>query len=178
MELTSNSSAIRKLDASDLLGAKRTTVRPLDPRGADDVPNVKPTPRTEHDEIVATAQKWVAGTFFGTLLKQLRDSPFKSDLFSGGQGGEKFGSLYDQQLADRMARGSGQKLVNAIARRIEAASAYAKQKAQTERRRPIDPAPANDQGRASDRWRQAREGDDAAASPFRNVRTRRVGTVD
>ncbi|HLL91077.1 MAG TPA: rod-binding protein, partial [Tepidisphaeraceae bacterium] len=125
MELTHNPFPFRKLTAADAFGARVANVRPLDLGGTDNVPNVTKVPQTEHEQIVATAQKWVAGTFFGTLLKQLRDSPFKSDLWSGGQGGEKFGSMYDQQLADRMARGSGQKLVNAIARKIEAASAYA-----------------------------------------------------
>ena len=44
----------------------------------------------EHDQLTQQAQKWVAQTFFGTLLKQMHDSPFKSELFSGGRGGEAF----------------------------------------------------------------------------------------
>jgi Rod binding domain-containing protein len=62
------------------------------------------------------------------LLKQARDNPFKSELFSGGQGGDAFGSLYDQKMAEHMSRGTGKKLVNAIVRKIEAANAYAKHK--------------------------------------------------
>jgi hypothetical protein len=72
------------------------------------------------------ARKFVSQAFFGTLLKQMRESPFKSDLFSGGRGGEAFGSLYDQQLAERMASGVGSKLVGSIVRKIEAAKAYRK----------------------------------------------------
>jgi hypothetical protein len=53
-------------------------------------------------------------------MKQMEESPFKSDLFSGGRGGEAFSSLYHQQLAERMARGAGGKLVHAIVNRIEA----------------------------------------------------------
>ncbi|HXE51401.1 MAG TPA: rod-binding protein [Tepidisphaeraceae bacterium] len=81
-------------------------------------------PPNQHEQILTQAQKWVAQTFYGTLLKQVRNSPFHSQLFEGGRGGEAFGALYDQQLADHMARGSGKKLANAIASRIEANKAY------------------------------------------------------
>ena len=86
---------------------------------------------TRHEQLVSTTQKWVAQTFFGTLLKQMRESPFKSDLFSGGRGGQAFSELYDQRLIDHMSRGSGKKIVNALVRRIEARNnapaAYGKQ---------------------------------------------------
>lgn len=90
---------------------------------------------TEHDRIIQQTQKWVAQTFFGTLLKQLRESPFRSPLFEGGRGGEAFGALYDQRLADHMARGAGSKLVNAIASRIEANRAYGKSARRLPRRK-------------------------------------------
>ncbi len=72
------------------------------------------------------AQKWVAQTFYGTLLKQMHESPFKSKMFDGGRGGQVFSSLLDQRLADRMGCSSGSKLVNSIVRRIEAKKAYGK----------------------------------------------------
>ncbi len=78
------------------------------------------------DDARKQAQTFVSQAFFGTILKQMRNSPFKSELFSGGRGGEAFGSLYDQQLADRMATGVGSKLVNSIVRKIEATRAYRK----------------------------------------------------
>jgi len=81
---------------------------------------------TQHDKVTKQAQNWVSQTFFGTMLKQMRNSPFKSDIFSGGRGGEAFGSLYDLQLAQRMSRGAGSKLVNSIVRQIEAKNAYGK----------------------------------------------------
>ena len=105
--------APRKLDARDLSPESRL---------------VKPAP-TQHERIQKQTEKWVAQTFFGTLLKQMDDSPFKSELFSGGRGGQAFSSLYHQQLADRVARGAGRKLVNTIVRRIEAKQAYQKQQA-------------------------------------------------
>jgi Rod binding domain-containing protein len=98
--------ASRKLEAHDLDPAARLT---------------KPgAGQAQHDRLTHQAQTWVAQTFFGTLLKQMENSPFKSDLFSGGRGGEAFSSLYHQRLAEHMSRGAGSKLVNAMVRKIEA----------------------------------------------------------
>src|SRR6266480_280399 len=69
-------------------------------------------------DLFKTAQKWVGQTFFGTLLKQMHESPFKSDLWSGGRGGAAFSTLYDQHLAERMARASGRPLANSIVKHI------------------------------------------------------------
>lgn len=89
-------------------------------------------PATSNDDLRRKALekqvgKWVSQTFFGTLFKQMRNSPFKSEILSGGRGGEVFGSMLDQQLADNMSRGAGKKLVNAIIRQIEGAQAYKSQ---------------------------------------------------
>jgi len=80
----------------------------------------------KHQKLVKQAQNLVGQTFFGTLLKQMRNSPFHSQLFEGGRGGEAFGALYDQQLAEHMARGAGHKLVNSIVKRLEARTVYRK----------------------------------------------------
>jgi Rod binding domain-containing protein len=88
---------------------------------------VELSPDKQHDQLVEQAQKWVAQTFFGTMLKQMRNSPFKSELFSGGRGGEAFGELYDQQMAERMAKGAGNKLVKSLVRKMEANAAYRRQ---------------------------------------------------
>ena len=73
----------------------------------------------QNKRLTHEARKWVAQTFFGTMLKQMRNSPFKSDLFAGGRGGEAFGTLLDQQLAERMSTGAGSKLVGSIVKGIE-----------------------------------------------------------
>jgi Rod binding domain-containing protein len=84
-------------------------------------------PKTEHDKIQEQARKWVAQTFYGAMLKQMRESPFKSEMFSGGRGGQAFATMLDQHLADHMSRAAGSKLVNAIARKLEARAGYVKQ---------------------------------------------------
>ncbi len=72
--------------------------------------------------LVKQARVWVAQTFFGTLLEQMHDSPFKSEIFSGGRGGQAFSSLFHQHLTERMAGGkSAEKLVNSIVKKIERA---------------------------------------------------------
>jgi Rod binding domain-containing protein len=81
--------------------------------------SIQPTPGAGNKELYKTAQKWVGQTFFGTILKQMHNSPFKSELWSGGRGGEAFSTLYDQHLAERMARGAGRGLSNAIVKHIQ-----------------------------------------------------------
>lgn len=73
----------------------------------------------QHKALVKQSQHLVAQTFYGTMLKQMRDSPFKSDMFDGGRGGQMFSSLLDQRLADHMSKSTGNKLVNSIVKHIE-----------------------------------------------------------
>ena len=119
--------AAPSLKPLDLARTPRAATRPLAAGDLAHAARLAGPVQTQHDRIVGQTEKWVAQTFFGTLLKQMENSPFKSDLFSGGRGGEAFSSLYHQQLVDRMSRAAGDKLVNAIVRRIEARAAYQKQ---------------------------------------------------
>jgi Rod binding domain-containing protein len=101
-----------------------------------------------HDALVKQTQKWVAQTFYGEMLKQMRNSPFKSKMFDGGEGGQAFQQMFDQQLADKMASGSGRKLVDSIVNKIEAGKAYAAPAARpiaaTGEMRPIARGPLRD----------------------------------
>jgi Rod binding domain-containing protein len=83
----------------------------------------------KHEALEKAAQTFVGVTFFGQMLKQMRESPFKSDLFEGGRGGAAFNQMYDGMLAERMGRGSGHKLVDAMVRRIEGDRKYNANKA-------------------------------------------------
>lgn len=112
----------RPLQAGDFAGALGRVMqgadgpnRPL--KAIDFVPGARAA-ADQHAELTRTAQKWVAQTFYGAMLKQMRNSPFKSSLFEGGRGGEAFGAMLDQTLADRMARGQNNKLVRSIVRQI------------------------------------------------------------
>lgn len=104
--------AIRKAE-SDLAGTENTSA-------IEDVQSAESLKKQEqHKQAILRAQQLMAQTFFGPMLKQMRQSPFKSELFSGGRGGEAFASLFDQELTERMSRGAGSKLVNAIVRKLE-----------------------------------------------------------
>ncbi len=94
----------------------------------------------QHQKLVSQTEKWVAQTFYGQLLKQMHNSPFKSKLFSGGRGGEAFGEMFDQKLADRMSKGAGKNLVNAIVNKMEAAGAY-KNASKLPKTSPVAPQP-------------------------------------
>jgi Rod binding domain-containing protein len=61
-----------------------------------------------------TAGQLVAQTFFGTMMRQMRQSPWKSDLFGGGRGGEAYQQLLDQRLVEGMAQGVGARLVESL----------------------------------------------------------------
>jgi hypothetical protein len=85
----------------------------------EDLIAAKKRPGDTHERLLQQTEKWVAQTFYGTMLKQMRQGPFKSELFDGGKGGQAFAQLQDQQLADRMAHGAGGKLVKAIVKQID-----------------------------------------------------------
>ena len=81
------------------------------------------TAAQKHKQLTDQTAKWVSQVFFGQMLKQMRDSPFKDKLFSGGRGGEAFQQMADQHTADSMARGTGHRLVDNIVRHIEGSAA-------------------------------------------------------
>jgi Rod binding domain-containing protein len=71
-------------------------------------------------QLLTSARVLVAQTFYGQMLKQMRSSPFKSEMFDGGRGGQAFMSQLDQHLAERMSRSSaGERLARAIVRKFE-----------------------------------------------------------
>jgi Rod binding domain-containing protein len=89
----------------------------------------KQAPLDPHDPLTKQAQKLVANTFYGTLMKQARNDPFKSEMMDGGRGGEAFGEMLDQHLADHMSRSTGSKLVRSVVNKLQknkAGKAYGK----------------------------------------------------
>ena len=66
------------------------------------------------------AQQWVGQTFFGTLMRQARQTnlgPEDSPL-AGGRGGQAFGEMLDARLAEAASRGVGSKLVDSLVDRL------------------------------------------------------------
>jgi Rod binding domain-containing protein len=99
-------------------------------------------PFPQHQQLTVAAQRFVAQAFFGTLLKQMHDSPFASEVFSGGRGGQAFSSLLDQQLTERMGRAPAtQGLADSVVHRIEKRSARAAVRAASAAESPAQPQP-------------------------------------
>jgi len=84
---------------------------------------MSPQELAHHKALEKQTEKWVGSSFYGTLLKQMHDSPFKSDMFEGGRGGQAYNELYDQKLADRMSKGAAHSLVRSIVKSLEKAQA-------------------------------------------------------
>ncbi len=76
-------------------------------------------------------EKLVGQTFFGTLMKQMHESPFKSDLFSGGRGEKAFQPLFDSYMTERMTRGAGAKIVRPAVKRLQKNARAAYERHQT-----------------------------------------------
>jgi Rod binding domain-containing protein len=74
---------------------------------------------TQHQKLQKQAQRFVAQTFYGTLLKQMRESPFRDPRFDGGRGGQAFNEMLDQRLSERMAGGTNNQLVHSIAQKLD-----------------------------------------------------------
>jgi len=116
--------SLKPIDLKQTPATQNTSpLRPLNEM--DHVPGVKASLQGTRDPITVEAEKWVSQTFFGAMLRQMRNSPFKSEMFSGGRGGQAFNEMFDQTLADRMARGAGGKLVKAVVRSLQAKTGVA-----------------------------------------------------
>ncbi len=61
----------------------------------------------------------VASTFIKPMLAEMRNSPFKNEMFHGGQGEEIFGAQMDTIVSDRVTNSENNKIVNNIYKRVE-----------------------------------------------------------
>ena len=105
------------MNAQDFGAKQRTNLQPLS--STDYIPGAQ-TPKDDQDsQVRQQTEKWVSETFYGNLLKQMHDSPFKSQLFDGGRGAEAFEPMLDQQISDHIAHGASNKLVDSVVNDIE-----------------------------------------------------------
>jgi Rod binding domain-containing protein len=70
------------------------------------------------DRLRHAAEQLVSTALYLPLLKQARQSAFRSDLFHGGFGEDAFGAQFDQQIADRLAERTSHGLADAVAARF------------------------------------------------------------
>jgi len=83
-------------------------------------------PSPEDAALEQTAQTVVNQFFMGTMLKQMRESPFKNEMFSGGKAGNAYASMFDTHLSENAGSGMARDLVQSMVK------AYRKQSLRSE----------------------------------------------
>ena len=66
-----------------------------------------------------SADQLIASAFILPVLQEVRNSPFKTEMFSGGRGEEVFGQQLDVILAERITQSAGFGLSEALVRQFE-----------------------------------------------------------
>ncbi|QDU72364.1 hypothetical protein [Mucisphaera calidilacus] len=64
------------------------------------------------------SEKLVSGMFIEPILQQVRNGPFKSEMFSGGMAGDMFGAQLDNLMAMRMAKASNWPIVDQLVHQL------------------------------------------------------------
>lgn len=75
--------------------------------------------RADSDEQLRTAaEQLVSHALLTPMMKMMRDDPFKTELFHGGQAEDMFAAQLDQQLAEDMASQMSLDVVEAVYNRF------------------------------------------------------------
>jgi Rod binding domain-containing protein len=69
---------------------------------------------TFEQQLRGAAEQLVATAFISPILAESRDSPFKSEMFHGGQAEDIFGQQLDTILSERISTAAGFSLTDAI----------------------------------------------------------------
>lgn len=83
-------------------------------------PQVDPSqldPKTQTKLKEVTSQ-FLSAALYLPLMKQMREDPFKTEMFHGGMGEDMFNQQMDQQMADRLASSSSGQLGESIYKRF------------------------------------------------------------
>ena len=70
---------------------------------------------SSRDRQIREKSQMIVNQFFvGSMLKQMRESPFKSELFGGGKGGEAYQGMMDRHLAENAGSHVARSLVDSL----------------------------------------------------------------
>ena len=81
-------------------------------------PDAAPLDPAGHRQLRQASEQFVASAFVLPLLAQMRQDPFRSDLFHGGSAEDAFQSQLDTILADRITHRANFPLVDVIVNRV------------------------------------------------------------
>jgi Rod binding domain-containing protein len=109
------------LQGDQLLHAARR-LRPQAPNRSDQVAK---DATSKNDELRKRIGEMVGMTFFGTLMKAMRESTMKGPFGHGGRGEEVFGGQLDQMLAQEMGKATRFDLKEVIYRQLSRQSKQA-----------------------------------------------------
>ena len=76
----------------------------------------------ENEELRNAANQLVSVAFIKPLMAQMRESPFKNEMFHGGQGETIFQEHLDTVIADRISSRSDFSIADAVYRRMSKAA--------------------------------------------------------
>ena len=79
------------------------------------------------DELEKQVGRFVSGTFFGMMLKAMRDTVPDDGIFSGGRGEQVFRGMFDMELSERFAESGNFPLIEAAIRQLSGKAVYHKQ---------------------------------------------------
>lgn len=68
----------------------------------------------KREELKAAAEQLVSTAFIQPLLAQMRDDPFKVDMFHGGRGEQIFGQQLDTLISERVTSSANFPVVDSI----------------------------------------------------------------
>jgi len=72
----------------------------------------------QEKQVRELVQKLLGQAFFGPIVKQMRNGPWKDKLMSGGRGGDAFQSMMDQRMVEQLGHSIGGPLVRAMTERM------------------------------------------------------------
>ncbi len=74
--------------------------------------------KTQQQQVQHLTNQFVSVAFIQPMMEQMRDSPFKSELFSGGSAGDMFQQHLDTILADRISQRANLPIAKVMYERI------------------------------------------------------------
>ncbi|HUV38240.1 MAG TPA: rod-binding protein [Planctomycetota bacterium] len=80
--------------------------------------------RDGQDELRTQAGRFIAGTFFGMMLRAMRGTVPEDGLMSGGRGEAVFQEFFDRELGQRFSDGESFALVEAAVRQLSGRADY------------------------------------------------------
>jgi hypothetical protein len=74
-------------------------------------------------QLEQSSQVLVNQFFMGSMLKQMRESPFKNEMFSGGKGGDAYAGLFDQHISENAGGRIAKSLVKSMVKQYQRTAA-------------------------------------------------------